>query len=126
MLDTVDTDTARKTFLNEVLAQSERAIIAGSSLPVDKAALTKLSADLAPEVSSQLIGPDLKTDQQKWVDDSRNVILAATMLGVVATCVARLNRKDAVDEASLRVAFALVKEECRGKFGPQGCWCGCP
>jgi len=113
-------------FIDQVMRQSEAALMAGSALPVDPEALAALMARLKPEVEKQLKAPDLLTSQQKWFDDSKNVLLAANMLGVIATCVARLNHQDTVDNDALTKAFTLVKQECGGRFGPQGCYCGCP
>ena len=125
MIDTTTPTATRSAFLDDVMRQSEVAILAGSALPIDRTALAGVLAQLRPEVSKQLKGPDLATDQARWYDDARNVILASTMFGTIATCVARLNRKDVVDEASLRVAYEVVRNECRARFGPEGCWCGC-
>ena len=113
-------------FIDQVMRQSEAALLAGSALDIDPAALGDLMARLKPEVTKQLAGPDLLASQEKWFDDSKNVLLAANMLGVIATCVARLNHQPTVDNDALGKAFDLVKRECGGRFGPQGCYCGCP
>jgi hypothetical protein len=113
-------------FIDQVMRQSEAALLAGSALDIDPAALGDLMARLKPEVTKQLAGPDLLARQEKWFDDSKNVLLAANMLGVIATCVARLNHQPMVDNDALGKAFELVKRECGGRFGPQGCYCGCP
>jgi hypothetical protein len=113
-------------FLDQVMRQCEAAILAGSASTIDAAALGALLAKLKPEVEKQLIGPDLLTQQQKWWDDSKNVLLAATTLGTIATCIARLNHQPTVDNDALSKAFDLVKKECGGRFGPEGCYCGCP
>ena len=113
-------------FIDQVMRQSEAAVLAGSALDIDPAALGDLMARLKPEVTKQLTGPDLLASQEKWFDDSKNVLLAANMLGVIATCVARLNHQPKVDNDALGKAFDLVKRECGGRFGPQGCYCGCP
>ena len=112
-------------FIDQVMRQSEAALLAGSAFPIDPEALGTLMAKLRPEVEKQLKGPDLLTSQQKWFDDSKNVLLAANMLGVIATSVARLNHDAMVSNDSLMKAFLLVKQECGGRFGPQGCYCGC-
>jgi hypothetical protein len=112
-------------FIDQVMRQSEAALLAGSALDIDPAALADLMTRLRPEVVKQLTGPDLLSKQEKWFDDSKNVLLAANMLGMIATCVARLNHQASVDNDALGKAFALVKQECGGRFGPQGCYCGC-
>jgi hypothetical protein len=112
-------------FIDQVMRQSEAALLAGSALEVEPVALADLMARLRPEVVKQLQGPDLLTSQEKWFDDSKNVLLAANMLGVMATCVARLNHQTTVDNDALGKAFEVVKRECGGRFGPQGCYCGC-
>jgi hypothetical protein len=117
--------SAQLEFVDQVMRQSEAALLAGSALEVDTTALAALLAKLRPEVEKQLRGPDLLASQQKWFDDSKNVLLAANMLGVIATAVARLNHQPTVDNDALTKAFTLVKQECGGRFGPQGCYCGC-
>src|SRR5687768_12155409 len=117
------TTSSQLEFIDQVMRQSEAALMAGSALKIDEEALADLMVKLRPEVVKQLKGPDLLTSQQKWFDDSRNVLLAATMLGVIATAVARLNHEPTVDNDSLTKAFDLVKKECGGRFGPQGCYC---
>lgn len=117
---------AQLDFIDQVMRQTEAVILAGAGRDVDAAGLKALLERLRPEVVKQLAGPDLLTKQQKWFDDSKNVLLAANMLGVIATCVARLNHQAQVDNDALGKAFELVKQECGGRFGPQGCYCGCP
>jgi len=112
--------------ITQVLRQIEVAVQAGSALPVDGPALKAVLEQLRPQVIRQLKAPDLLSSQQKWFDDSRNVMLAATMLGAIGTCIARLNHQDTVDYDVLSRAFQLVKVECGGRFGPEGCYCGCP
>lgn len=124
-MNDVDAST-QLDFIDQVMRQSEAALLAGSALDIDPAALGDLMARLKPEVTKQLAAPDLLASQEKWFDDSKNVLLAANMLGVIATCVARLNHQPTVDNDALLKAFDLVKRECGGRFGPQGCYCGCP
>jgi hypothetical protein len=112
-------------FIDQVMRQSESAILAGSALEVDSIALADLMAKLRPVVEKQLKAPDLLAKQEKWFDDSRNVLLASNMVGVIATCIARLNHQPSVDNDALSKAFEVVKKECGGRFGPQGCYCAC-
>jgi hypothetical protein len=122
---TVAAEMTSAAFLDDVMRQSEMAVRAGSALPIDSVALSALMKKLQPEVGKQLHHDDLADNQKQWFADSKNVILASTMLGAIATCVARLNHEDTVTEESLTKAFTLVKTECGGKFGPEGCYCGC-
>jgi hypothetical protein len=118
-------ETTELSFLDSVMRMSEVSIMAGSALPIDPAALEALTTRLRPVVLKQLTGADPGGDQLKWFDDSKNVVLAANMLGVIAMCIARLNHQVQVDNIALTKAFTLVKTECGGTFGPQGCYCGC-
>jgi len=112
-------------FIDQVMRQNESAVLAGSALDVDVEALGALMAKLRPVVAKQLTAPDLIASQEKWFDDSRNVLLASNMVGVIATCIARLNHQTSVDNDALGRAFDIVKRECGGRFGPQACYCAC-
>jgi hypothetical protein len=117
--------SAQLDFIDQVMRQNEAALMAGSALDVDPIALADLMAKLRPVVAKQLMAPDLLGSQEKWFDDSKNVLLASTMVGVIATCVARLNHQANVDNDALGKAFEIVKKECGGRFGPQACYCAC-
>jgi hypothetical protein len=52
-------------------------------------------------------------------------LLASNMVGVIATCIARLNHQPEIDNDALSKAFDIVKKECGGRFGPQACYCAC-
>jgi hypothetical protein len=112
-------------FVEQVLRQIEAAIRAGSAFDIDRSAIDDLLTKLRPDVDKQSAAGSLLRRQQKWFDDSQNVLLSANMLGVIATCIARLNHQRVVDNDALTKAFALVKKECGGRFGPEACYCGC-
>jgi hypothetical protein len=114
------------TLADEILRQSDVAILAGSSLDFAEGVLAKARGKLHPEVLTHLGKLPAGTATKVWVDQSRNALRAATIFGIVATCVARLRHEPTISEDAMNVAFALVKQECNGTFGPQGCWCGCP
>jgi hypothetical protein len=111
--------------VEEILRQSDVAIRAGASLPFADGVLTAVKAKLRPEVTKHLGERNLETAAVLWEEDSVNALKAATILGGVATSIARLRREDKIDSKVMDKAFALVQEECNGQFGPDGCWCGC-
>jgi len=111
--------------IEEILRQSDVAIRAGSSLPFEDGILAVAKDRLRPEVAKHLGQRDLASATLLWQEDSTNALKAATIFGMVSTCVARLRRQDKIDADAMTVAFELVQKECNGQFGPQGCWCGC-
>jgi hypothetical protein len=111
------------SFLEEVMREIRSGIASASALPVEDAPLNAVIKEIREHVEFQLPGRDEELDRQKWDDQGRNVMIAANAVGVIATCIARVQRKHKVDKDALEKAFSIVRQECKGVTAPQGCYC---
>ena len=111
------------SFLEEVMREIRSGIAAAAALPVDDAPLNAIIKEIREHVGFQLPGKDEELDRQKWDDQGRNVMIAANAVGVIATSIARVQRKHRVDKDALDKAFTIVRQECKGVTAPQGCYC---
>ena len=111
------------SFLEEVMREIRSGIASSAMLPVEEGPLNAIIKEIRQHVEFQLPGRDEELDRRKWDDQGRNVMVAANAVGVIATCIARVQRKHKVDKDALEKAFTIVRQECKGVTAPQGCYC---
>ena len=111
------------SFVQDVMREIKSAIVSAAPLAIDEPPLNAVLKEIRERVEFQLPGRDEEVDRLKWDDEGRNVLVAANAVGVIATCIARVQRKHKIDKDALEKAFTIVRQECKGVTAPQGCWC---
>ena len=111
------------SFLEEVMREIRSGIASAATLPIEEAPLKAIIKEIKEHVEFQLPGRDEELDRKKWDDQGPNVMVAANAVGVIATHIARVQRKHKVDKDALEKAFTVVRQECKGVTAPQGCFC---
>jgi hypothetical protein len=102
--------------VDEVLQQVKEGIQQGASLPLDANALDDVEPRYRDSFQARLTIPD------SWSRDGANVLNAARQLGVIATAVASLNRKDVIQRSAVITAADIVRTQCHIGF-QEGQWC---
>ena len=105
--------------VEEVLNEVTAALVQGSDLPIEGAALDRFKNRYRGSFSDRLGDP---SDPDSWLRARKNVLNAARQHGALAAAIARLNLATQVEWIMVKKASNIVENECYITYR-QGAWC---